>query len=130
MLLTISLVAAPAAFSVLERSMAGALVARLFAVEAPTSLVAALAAIVLERWQSRQAGLAPTMNRVWLLALGALFCTVAGYYALQPMMQAARAGQGALSFAALHGISLAFYGGKVLLVAALAWVAVTSARPS
>ena len=42
-----------------------------------------------------------------LLALGTVFCTVAGYYALAPLMAAARAGQGSLSFAQLHGISLA-----------------------
>ena len=37
-----------------------------------------------------------------VLALGALFCIVAGHFALQPMMEAARAGQGSLSFGALH----------------------------
>ena len=56
-----------------------------------------------------------------LLALGALFCTVAGYYAIQPMMAAARAGQGAWSFGALHGASSVFFGLKGLLVLALAW---------
>jgi hypothetical protein len=61
-----------------------------------------------------------------LLALGALFCTVAGYFGILPLMQAARAGQGTLSFGQLHGISSAFYFAKVLLVLALAWRA---ARP-
>ena len=42
-----------------------------------------------------------------MLALGALFCTVAGYFALQPMMADARAGRGALGFGALHAISTA-----------------------
>ena len=38
-----------------------------------------------------------------------------------PMMAAARAGQGSLSFGALHGLSAGFFGLKGLLVLALAW---------
>ena len=56
-----------------------------------------------------------------MLTLGALFCTVAGYFALQPMMAAARAGEGAVSFGALHGLSAGFYALKTGLVVALAW---------
>ena len=56
-----------------------------------------------------------------MLALGALFCTVAGYFALQPMMAAARAGEGGLSFGALHALSAGFYAVKTALVVALAW---------
>jgi hypothetical protein len=56
-----------------------------------------------------------------LLVLGALFCTVFGYFALQPMMAPARAGEGPLSFAALHGISSALFVLKAVLVAVLAW---------
>jgi len=56
-----------------------------------------------------------------VLALGAVFCTVAGYFALQPLMAAARAGQGTLSFGQLHAISAAFYALKLVLVALLAW---------
>jgi hypothetical protein len=56
-----------------------------------------------------------------LLVLGTLFCTVAGYFALQPLMAAARAGQGTWSFGARHGASMAFYGQKTLLAAQLAW---------
>jgi hypothetical protein len=37
------------------------------------------------------------------------------------MMDAARAGQGSLSFGALHGISAGFFVLKGLLVLALAW---------
>ena len=47
--------------------------------------------------------------------------TVAGYFALQPMMATARAGQGAWSFGALHGMSVGFYALKALLVLVLAW---------
>ena len=61
-----------------------------------------------------------------MLVLAALFCTVLGHHALQPMMEAARAGQGRWSFGALHAASTAFYGIKTLCVAALAWRA---ARP-
>ena len=46
---------------------------------------------------------------------------MAGYFALQPMMAAARAGQGPLSFGQLHALSAVFYAVKVVLVAALAW---------
>ena len=35
--------------------------------------------------------------------------------------EVAKAGKGALSFGALHGVSMGFYGLKLLLVAALAW---------
>jgi hypothetical protein len=56
-----------------------------------------------------------------MLLLGTLFCTVAGYFAVQPMMAAARAGQGAISFGALHAVSAGFFMLKGLLVLALAW---------
>lgn len=121
LLLTIGLIAAPAAFAALERAQAAAVVSRLFAAEAAVSLVVAMAVVLLERWRFRLEGLSPTVSRTVLLALVALFCTVAGYYALQPMMDAARAGQGRLSFGQLHGISLAFYALKAGAVAALAW---------
>jgi hypothetical protein len=56
-----------------------------------------------------------------LLALGAIFCTVAGYFGLQPMMAAAKAGEGRWSFGQLHAVSLALFGLKILLVLGLAW---------
>ena len=56
-----------------------------------------------------------------LLVLGALFCTVLGYFALQPMMEAARAGQGRLGFGALHGISSALFALKGVLLLVLVW---------
>jgi len=59
-----------------------------------------------------------------------VFCTVAGYYALQPMMAAAKSGQGPWSFGALHGVSLAFYGIKLLLVLALAWRSTAAKAPA
>jgi hypothetical protein len=56
-----------------------------------------------------------------LLPAAALFCTLAGYFALQPMLDAARAGQGALSFMTLHLLSMVFFILKTLFVLALAW---------
>jgi hypothetical protein len=50
-----------------------------------------------------------------------LFCTVAGYFAVQPMMASARVGEGSVSFGALHGIAMGFYGLKAILVSTLAW---------
>ena len=64
------------------------------------------------------------------LAVGTLFCTVAGYFAVQPMMEAARAGQGPLSFGQLHAVSAAFYLVKAALVLALTWRALRPATSS
>jgi hypothetical protein len=120
-LLAIALLAAPAAFSTLGSADAGRVVARLFAHEARLSLGLGVVVVLLERRRVR------TFSPPMLLALGAVFCTVAGYYALQPMMAQARLGQGSWSFGQLHTASLAFYGLKTLLVAVLAWRAGVSA---
>lgn len=114
-LLAVALIAAPAAFASLGTVDAGRFVARLFALEARLSLALAVVIVLLERRRVR------SIHAAMLLALAALFCTVAGYYALQPMMEAARAGQGGWTFGQLHAASLAFYGLKTLLVAVLAW---------
>jgi len=125
-LLCIAFVATPSAFAVLERAQAGAYVARLFAIEAQVSLALALILMLLERRIARDAVEAGAVSNVFsaklLLPAVALFCTVAGYYGLQPMMADAKAGHGVASFAALHGFSLAFFGVKGLAVLALAWV--------
>ena len=91
-LLCIGAIAAPSAFATLASADAGRAVARMFMHEA---------------------------NLV--LLLGTLFCTVAGYFALQPMLAAARAGQGTVSFMALHAVSSGLFALKGLLVLALAW---------
>lgn len=119
MVLCVAALAAPAAFAVLERPEAGRLVGRLFAMEAPVSLALAMLLILIERRLTRDEPRAMTTDL--LLAAGALFCTVAGYYALLPQMEAARAGQGSLSFGALHAISSSFFVLKGLLLLALAW---------
>lgn len=127
LLLCIATLATPAAFA-MAPAEAGRIVGRIFAQEAVVSMSLALIITAIERRAApdRQAG-------VWL-ALGALFCTVAGYYALQPMMAAARLGQGVLSFGQLHAISLLFFALKGVLVLVLAWRAAApagaSVRPS
>ena len=88
--------------------------------------------LLLERRAARQsavdgnrdgnaAGAASLFSAGMVLALGAIFCTVLGYFAIQPLLPAARAGQGAFSFAQLHLASTACFVVKVLLVLALAW---------
>ena len=123
-LLAIAAFAAPAAFAALPAAEAGRVVGRLFAREATASLFIAVVLFMIERRRASDAAEArrgSRLNTNMLLVAGALFCTVAGYHALQPMMAAARAGQGAWSFGALHAVSTAFYGLKTLLVLALAW---------
>jgi Domain of unknown function (DUF4149) len=124
-LLAIALIGAPAAFAVLaERAEAGRVAGHMFAREAYLSLLLAVVLFILERGRARRVaeeGQGSVLSTELLLLAGVLFCTVAGYFALQPMMVAARAGQGALSFGALHALSTVFYGLKTLLVLVLAW---------
>jgi hypothetical protein len=123
-LLCIALMATPAPFAALAPADAGRVVARIFAQEAYASLGAAALLFLLERRFAREvaeAGQGSVFSTNLLLVLGTLFCTVAGYFAVQPMMAAARAGQGAVSFAALHGVSMGFFALKTLLVCSLAW---------
>ncbi len=120
--------AAPAAFALLARPDAGRFVGRLFEQEAYLSLALAVVLLIVERGrrtdQSGEPG-EPGQSSLFsvnlMLLLGTLFCTVAGHFAVLPMMDAARAGQGSLSFGALHGISAGFFVLKGLLVLALAW---------
>jgi hypothetical protein len=129
-LLCIAAIAAPAVFALLERTDAGRVVGRMFVQEAWLSLVLGALLLVVERSRARlaaEAGNGSVLSTEMLLVLGAVFCTVAGYFALQPLMPAARAGQGPLSFGQLHAVSSAFYAVKVLLLLVLAWRA---ARPA
>lgn len=119
MLLAVALIATPAPFATLPTADAGRVVARVLATEAAVSLAVAIVLILLERRLARDGR--PAMSAELLLVLGALFATVLGYYGLQPMMAAARAGQGAWSFGALHAASTALFGVKALLVLSLAW---------
>jgi hypothetical protein len=120
----IAFMAAPAAFSLVTREQAGLLVGRWFAQEAALSLGLAALLFGVTRQRARaaaEAGHGSVISGEVLLVLGALFCTVLGYYALQPMMAQARLGLGRWSFGALHGVSLLLFGLKGLLVGALGW---------
>ena len=123
-LLCLAALAAPAAFATLSAADAGRVAGRLFAHEATLSLVLALLLFVVEQKRARhaaEAGSGSVLSAAMLLLLGTIFCTVAGYYAVQPMMAAARLGQGPWSFGALHAVSAVFYAIKIGLVIALAW---------
>ena len=135
-LLCVAALATPAPFALLPQAEAGRVAGRMLAQEAYTALALGVVLLVLERLAARRdaaSGQGSQFSTGMVLALGALFCTVAGYFALQPMMAAARAGQGPLSFGQLHAVSAVFYGLKLLLVLVLAWRAAgpgLSRRPS
>ncbi len=116
--------AAPAAFAVLASADAGRVVARMLMVEAYLSLALACVLFAIERTRSHRAAAAGTgsvFSTNLVLLFGTLFCTVAGHFALQPMLAAARIGQGPWSFGALHAVSGGLFAVKGLLVLALAW---------
>jgi Domain of unknown function (DUF4149) len=123
-LLCIAALAAPSAFATLASADAGRFVGRVLAQEAYASLAVALLLFALERQRSVQraaSGSGSVFSANMVLLLGTLFCTVAGHFAVQPMMVAARAGQGPWSFGALHAVSGGLFALKGLLVLALAW---------
>ena len=138
-MLAVAALATPAPFSALDRSEAGRVVALVLAGEAYSALALGVLIVLMERLAGRRAAgrsAASQFSGNLVLALAALFCTVVGYFALQPMMAAARAGQGAWGFGTLHAASMAFFGLKIVCVAALAWrctrqaVAAVSPSPS
>ena len=126
-LLAIALIAAPAASMSLDKTSFGAVARAIFAREAPTSLILGVVLLVIERRDALARHLATGASQFsseMVLAIVALFCTVAGYYGLLPAMEQARlGGPTQLSFLQLHALSLAFFGVKGLLVLALAWKA-------
>ena len=129
--LCVALLATPAPFATLATADAGRVVGRMLAQEAYTSLALGIVLLVLARLQARRAVAAGTgsqFNLAMALAIGTLFCTIAGYFAVQPLMEAARAGQGPLSFGQLHGVSAGFFLVKIALLAVLTWRA--SFRPA
>lgn len=132
-LLCVGLVATPAPFALLAKADAGRVVARMLASEAYASLAIGVVLLVIERLVARRAAVAgqgAQFSTGMVLALAALFCTVAGYFGLQPMMDAARLGQGALSFGQLHAVSAALFSVKAAAVLALAWRATTPPGPA
>ena len=126
-LLAIALIATPAASGSLDKASFGTLARAIFAREAPTSLVLGVLILVIERRDALARHMATGVSQFSVemtLAIGALFCTVAGYYGLESMMEQARSGAATpLTFMQLHAISLAFFGVKGLLVLTLAWKA-------
>ena len=126
-LLAIALIATPAASMSLDRASFGAVARAIFAREAPTSLIFGVLILVIERRDALARHMATGVSQFsteMVLAIVALFCTVAGYYGLEPMMDQARSGAAtSLTFMQLHAVSLAFFGVKGLAVLALAWKA-------
>jgi len=123
-LLAIAGLAAPAAFATLEPANAGRVVGRIFAQDAYLALALALLLLFIEQRAARQraeAGTGSVMSLATVLLLGTMFCTVAGYFAVQPLLEEARLGRGPWSFGALHAVSGSFYALKTLLVLTLVW---------
>ena len=124
LVVTLATVATPTAFAVLERTLAGRVAGQMFRIEATVGLGLAMLLFLIERrvaMRRAAAGQGSVLSAEIVLVLGALFCTVLGYFALQPLMEAARAGQGAYSFGMLHGVSSALFALKGLLLLALLW---------
>jgi hypothetical protein len=120
----IGILAAPAAFATLASADAGRFVARLLTQEAYLSLALACILFAIERQRSgraAEAGTGSVFSANLMLLCGTVFCTVAGHFAIQPMMAAARLGQGPWSFGQLHAASGGLFALKALLVLILAW---------
>ena len=121
---TLGGVVAPLLFSVLERTQAGALAGQLFRIEAHVALALGVVLLIIERRFAAQRPLMGAVSRLsaeLLLVLGALFCTVLGFFALQPLMAAARAGQGSWTFGQLHAASSGLFLLKGVCLLALVW---------
>ena len=133
LLICVAAIATPAPFATLAKAEAGRVVALVLAREAAASLSLGAMLLLLQRASLRRdqthGRAAPQVDRVLILAAIGVFCTLAGYYALQPMMVEARTGQGALSFGQLHALSAGFYIVKMVAVAVLAF-GLTRARAS
>ena len=123
-LITVAALATPAPFATLAAADAGRVVARVLSHEAYASLVVGVIVLLLERvvaGREAASGAGSQFSTGMALALGAIFCTVLGYFAVQPLMPAARAGQGPFTFVQLHAASAACFAAKIGLVLALAW---------
>jgi len=119
----IGFVAAPILFATLPRADAGRVAARLFAVDATIGICAGALLLLFTFQLARRAAEsgASRFSSDMLLVLGALFCIVAGHYAVEPMMEARLRGEGSASFAVLHGVAATFFAVKLVVVGILAW---------
>ncbi len=123
-MLAIGAIAAPTLFQLLPRAEAGLIAGRLFSLEATTGVCigAVLVLVGLQLGRDRgEHGQGSRFGTELVLALAAVACIVVGHYALLPMLEAAKAGQGSLSFGALHALSSGFFALRLALVAVLAW---------
>ncbi|NDY89612.1 DUF4149 domain-containing protein [Ideonella sp. TBM-1] len=126
---SVAFLGTPAPFATLDRPMAGAVVAHIFQREAALGLLLGVLMLVLERRLAAdraQAGQGSGFSLGMGLALGAIACTVVGYYVLQPWLAMAKAGQSTpLSFGQLHALSFGLFALKSVLVSVhalrLAW---------
>ncbi len=127
MLLCVMGLATPAPFATLPVAEAGKVVGHVFAREASLSLALAVVVLLLERWRAATWSVehertVPRWSPEMLLVLGTVFCTVAGYYAVQPMIAQAKAGLATpLSFGQLHALSFGLFGVKIALTLVLTW---------
>jgi hypothetical protein len=128
----IGFVVAPLLFATLARADAGRVAARLFALDATIGVCVGALLLLLAFQLARQAAErgASRFSTDMLLVLGALFCIIAGHYAIEPMMAARLRGEGGPSFAVLHGVASAFFLVKFLVVAVLAWRLTAAPAPA
>jgi hypothetical protein len=122
-MVAIGFVVAPTLFATLPRADAGRVAARLFEIDAYAGLAVSALLLVLAMRNPRALQRAATsrFSVELMLVLAALLCIVAGYFAVQPMIETAQRGEGGPSFAVLHGVASAFFLAKVVAVATLAW---------
>lgn len=122
--LAVAFIGTPAGFTLVPRDVAGKLAGFMLSREAYLSIAMSVVLFMVVRAEARSAARSKqgsVLSANVLLVMGALFCTVFGHFGIGSAMDAAREGKGALSFGALHGISVGVFGLKGLLVLALAW---------
>jgi len=129
-LLTIGYAVAPVLFNLLERMTAGSVAARLFRIEAVVGVVCGVLLLALANLLVRR-GCDEYRRPRWILA-AMVGCVLAGYFALQPFMNALRVaaqeagtdvGHSAYAsrFGILHGVSSLFYLVESVLGLMLIW---------
>ena len=127
-LLCLALIATPALFALLDKAQALLVAARLLQTEAFASLALGVVLLVLERLRARDAVVqrrGSQFSTGMVLALGALFCTVLGYFVMQPVMTLARSGETSFSPMQAHALSVICYAIKLVLVL---WMALRALR--